>query len=484
MKFFPDRYTFISFGSLSIRWYAVLILGGAFIAYLVSLNEIKKRKNINPSDYSDMFIYTLWFGVIGARLWFCMFYNFNFYLSNPIEILKVYDGGLAIQGGIVAGFIFVYYYCKKHKWNLLVILDCLLPQVLIGQTTGRWGNFVNQECHGSEVSESYFSGILSFLKEGMHINGHYYEPLFFYESTLCALGWLLIYFVLRKKQNKRGDLAYCYLMWYGVVRFFIEARRTDSLYFGNLKMAMLTSVVFVLLGLLGYLGVIDKLFKKKKPSIIFDMDGTLIDTTPSIIAAYEALFEKYDDINNFTREKRAEVLGPALRDIFPKYFPGIEYDVLYEDYKNRQNEVSAKLNKPMANVPEVLKTLHEQGYKIAVLSTRKHDGCLQLLKDFNLDGYVDAICGLEDVITLKPDPEGIYKIVANKGFNASDVIVVGDSPMDIDCGKNYNAFTVAYLSNPDKSEAILNAKANKNITDIIEVLDIVKENHNFTYDLK
>lgn len=484
MKFFPDRYTVISFGSLSIRWYAVLILTGAFVAYLVAANEIKKRKNISVSDFGDMFIYTLWFGVVGARIWFCLFYNFNFYISNPIEILKVYDGGLAIQGGIVAGFIFVYLYCKKHKWNLLIILDCLLPQVLIGQAFGRWGNFVNQECHGGEVSESYFAGILSFLKDGMHINGHYYEPLFFYESTLCAFGWALIYFILRKKQNKRGDLAYCYLMWYGVVRFFIEARRTDSLYIGNLKMAMVTSVAFVILGLLGYVGVIDKLFKKKKPSIVFDMDGTLIDTTPSIIAAYEGLFEKYDDINNFTRERRAEVLGPALRDIFPKYFGDIDYDVLYKDYKARQDEVSPKLNKPMANVPEVLKTLHEEGYKIAILSTRKHDGCLDLLKDFNLDGYVDEICGLEDVVNLKPDPEGIYKIVNNKDFNASDVIVVGDSPMDIGCGKNYNAYTVAYLNNPDKSEAILAAKANKNITDIIELLDIVKQEQNFTYDLK
>lgn len=484
MKLFPDRVTFLQIGNLSIRWYAVLILTGAFIAYLVSVNEIKKRKNINVSDYADMFIYTLWFGIIGARLWFCIFYNLPFYLKNPINIIRVWDGGLAIQGGIVAGFIYVYFYTKKRKIDLLVLLDCLLPQVLIGQASGRWGNFINQECHGGEVGEAYFDGILSFLKSGMYINGHYYEPLFFYESTLCFIGWILIYFVLRKKQNKRGDLAYAYLMWYGLIRFFIEYRRTDSLYIGNLKMAMVTSVLFIIVGVLGYIGVIDKYLKKKKPTVIFDMDGTLINTTPSILAAYEALFEKYDDVKNFTRERRAEVLGPALRDIFPKYFPGIDYDELYEVYRTRQSEVAPKVNSLMPNVSEVLNTLHEQGYKVAILSTRMHNGCLELLKTYGLENCVDEICGLEDVEELKPNPEGIYKIVANKDFNATDVIMIGDSPMDIKCGQNYGAYTIGYINNPDKSEIMFEAKANKNITDIGEVLEIVKENHYFTYNLK
>ena len=487
VNFFPNRQTLLSldFGSnLDIRWYAVLILLGAFFTFLVSRYEFKRAKYTDLEFFESLFIYTLWAGIIGARLWFCAFYNFNYYLNNPAAIIRIWDGGLAIQGGLVVGAIFAFAYSKKHKYPFLKILDIILPNVLIGQAFGRWGNFLNQECHGGEVAETYFDGILSFLKQGMYIDGHYYEPLFFYESMLCIIGWAIIFFILRKRQNRRGDLAYCYLMWYGAIRFFIEARRTDSLMIGNFKMAQLTSILFILVGTLGYIGIIRKFIKPSKPTIIFDFDGTLIDTSESIKEGYRECFRKFSNENLFTSKVQNEVLGPALRDIFPKYFPGIEYDVLYENYKNRQNEVSAKLNKPMANVPEVLKTLHEQGYKIAILSTRKHDGCLQLLKDFNLDGYVDAICGLEDVITLKPDPEGIYKIVANKGFNASDVIVVGDSPMDIDCGKNYNAFTVAYLNNPDKSEAILNAKANKNITDIIEVLDIVKENHNFTYDLK
>ena len=163
----------------------------------------------------------------------------------------------------------------------------------------------------------------------MYINGHYYEPLFFYESMLCILGWLIIFFILRKIQNRRGDLAYCYMMWYGVIRFFIEARRTDSLYFGNFKMAQLTSIVFIIVGLLGYLGVLRKVFKTNKPTLIFDFDGTLVDTSESIIEAYRECFRVYSKEELFTEEIKNEVLGPALRDLFPKYFPGYDYDTVY-----------------------------------------------------------------------------------------------------------------------------------------------------------
>ena len=484
MTFFPDRTTFLSFGNLSIKWYAVLIITGAFVAYLVSLKDIISRKSIKVDDFSDLFVYTLFAGVIGSRIWFCLFYDFSFYLSNPINIIRIWDGGLAIQGGLAGGFIYVYSFCKKNNISLLVLADCMLPNVLIGQAFGRWGNFINKECHGVEVSEAYFDGILSFLKDGMYIGGKYYEPLFFYESMLCIMGWALIHFVLKKNQNKRGDLTWCYLIWYGIVRFFIERTRTDSLYIGNIKMAMLTSVVFIVVGVLGYVDVLDKLFKKKKPTIIFDMDGTLIDTAPSIISAYEALFEKYDDIKNFTKERRAEVLGPALRDIFPKYFPGHDYDELYAVYRARQIEVSPKVNKPMNNVLTTLKSLHEDNYKIAILSTRSHDGIEELLKDHQLETYVDYICGLKDVDNLKPDPEGIFKIVKEKGFNASDVIMIGDSPMDIKCGQNYGAYTVGYINNLDKKDDMYKASANEYIEDISEVLNIVSKKQYFTYNLK
>ena len=486
MQFFPDEQTFLMFKigniSLDIRWYAVLILTGALITYLISKKDIKKVKYIDLDFFDSMAVYTLWVGIIGARLWFCIFYNFSYYMANPLEIIRIWDGGLAIQGGIVFGALFAYLYMKKNHYTFFKLADLILPNVLLAQAIGRWGNFVNKECHGAEVAESYYDGILSFLKQGMYINGHYYEPMFFYESILCILGWVLIYFVLKKYQNKRGDLVYGYLMWYGLIRFFIEGRRTDSLYLGNLKMAQLTSVLFLIIGLLGYLGFFERFIKKEKPTLLFDFDGTLVDTKQGIVEAYRALFKKYSDEAKFTDEVKQEIIGPALKDLFPKYFPGIDYDTLYVDYRKRQLEVSKTTNHPTPNSEQVLKQLHEEGYHIAIISTRSHEGIEEILKDFSLEGYIDDICGLRDVKNLKPDPEAIFKIVNKNGWNR-ECIMVGDSLMDINCGLNYGAYTVAYLDDPARSE-ILAKTANESITDMIDILEIVKKDIYFTYDKK
>ncbi len=486
ISFFPNEQTFllIKLGSLTldIRWYAVLIMFGAFLAYYFIKKLIKESKYFDLDFFDSFFVYTLWFGIVGARLWFCMFYDFSYYISHPLDIIRVWDGGLAIQGGLVFGAIFAYFYIKKHKHSFLKMLDMVLPNVMLAQAIGRWGNFVNKECHGIEVSEEYFNGVLSFLKQGMNINGHYYEPLFFFESILCFIGWILIYFVLRKRQNKRGDLAYAYLMWYGLIRFFIEARRTDSLYIGNFKMAQLTSIVFFIVGLLGYLGVLNKIIKKEKPTLIFDFDGTLIDTSKGIIEAYRALFKKYSDESKFTEEVQDEIIGPALKDLFPVYFPGIDYDTLYADYRKRQLEVSKLSNTPTPNSVEVLKTLHEQGYNIGIVSTRSKQGIEEILKDFNLQDYVDDICGVKDVEKLKPDPEGIFQLINRNNWN-KDCVMIGDSLMDMGCGNNYGAYTIAYLNNPKRSKELAE-NANVAITDMIEVLDILKKDIAFTYNEK
>lgn len=484
MKFFPNRETIVAFSiggfNFDIRWYAALILFGALIAYYVSKKEYKRAKYTDLDFFDSFFIYALWFGIIGARLWFCIFFDFKYYMQNPIAIIRIWDGGLAIQGGVVAGTIFAYIYCKVNKYPFMKMLDIVLPNALIGQCTGRWGNFVNRECHGAEVGAEYFDGILSFLKDGMLINGHYYEPLFFYESMLCLLGWLIIHFGLRKTQNKRGDLTYGYLMWYGIVRFFIEGKRTDSLMLGNIRMAQLTSILFIVIGLLGYFGLLNRIFKKKKPTIIFDFDGTLIDTSSSIIEAYRECFKVYSSVDKFTAEVQEEVLGPALKTLFPKYFPGYDYDTVYKTYRDKQIEVTPKLVKPLPNTVEVVRMLHEQGYKLGILSTRTTSGIKELLEMFGLTECFDDICGLNEVKNLKPDPEGIINLVNSNKWNR-DVVLVGDSMMDIGCGNNYGAYTVAYLNNPNRSKELAEV-ANETITDMSQLLDILNKSISFTYD--
>ena len=235
MTFFPDGKTFVQIGSFSIAWYAICIITGAFIAYKLGQYNFKKI-GYNKEILSDYF-----FGLMIAE--------------NPLEIIMFRHGGLAIQGGIFVGLIFSWWYFKKHKIDFMVAADAIMPGVLIAQALGRWGNFFNQEAYGGMVSLDFLKSLHlpNFIIEGMHINGYYYHPTFLYESIANIVGFLLIYFVIRKIQTKQGEQFFSYFIWYGIFRFFIEGLRTDSLYVMGLRTAQLVSIVFVIVGIAGYI---------------------------------------------------------------------------------------------------------------------------------------------------------------------------------------------------------------------------------------
>ena len=480
VKFFPSRTILVSFGNLTVTWYAALIMTGAALAYFISKYNMKKMKY--PDDYaSDLFTDILVVGILGARLWFCIFYDLGYYVAHPLEIFAIWNGGLAIQGGLVAALIYSYYFAKKRGLSFLRLADAVLPNVLLSQAIGRWGNFVNQECHGVVVDESYYDGILSFIKEGMCINGTYYEPMFFYESVLCIVGFVLIVFILKRHQNKRGDLAYAYLMWYGLIRFFIEGHRTDSLMFGPLKMAQLTSLAFIILGALGYLGLYNRFIKESKPTVLFDLDGTILDTQNGIIKTYHHIFEKYG--KEFTKEMETEVLGPSLVSIFTKYFDDKDPNELAEEYRIYNKEIFKSVNKPMDHAIDMLKVLKAEGYHTGVVSTKYHDVVKMNLELYDMNQYIDDIVGADEVKKDKPDAEGINLILKRNKWYRDGLIYVGDSVTDIAAGKNAGAYTVGYYFNPNKKDKLNEASANEYTDDLSDILKTVKKDIYFTENL-
>ena len=223
MRLFPSFNTFIEIGPLSIQWYAVCILTGAAIAYFLGQYHFKKL------GYSKEILSDYVFGLLFV--------------------------GLAIQGGLITGLIYSCFFFKKRNISFLVAGDAIMPGVLIAQACGRWGNFFNQEAYGSAVDLSFLKALHlpQFIIDKMYIHGQYYQPTFLYESLGCVIGFLIIFFIIRKYQQKQGIQFFTYFIWYGVIRFFIEAFRTDSLYVFGLKTAQLVSIVFVIVGLIGFI---------------------------------------------------------------------------------------------------------------------------------------------------------------------------------------------------------------------------------------
>ena len=231
----------IEIGNIKIYWYSIMILLGVILGYILIVKESKKY-NISKEKISDMIFYTMIIGILGARIYYVIF-NLKYYLSNPLDIIKVWEGGLAIHGGIIAGSLYIIYYTKKNQINTLKIFDICAPGLLIGQAIGRWGNFFNGEAHGPITTLKHLKDmhIPNFIINGMKINGNYYVPTFLYESIWCILGLILILIIRRLKIIKNGQITSFYLIWYGIGRFLIETLRTDSLMLNTLKQAQIIS---------------------------------------------------------------------------------------------------------------------------------------------------------------------------------------------------------------------------------------------------
>lgn len=244
----------IDLGFIKIYWYSVIILIGIIIGISLIIKEAR-RVNISTVLISDLCFFVIPFSIIGARLYYVIF-NFEIYKNNLLEILKIWEGGLAIYGAIIAGAFFIIYYCKKKQINILKTLDLFAPSLILAQAMGRWGNFFNQEAFGPATTRIFLERLHlpKFIIDGMYINGTYYQPTFLYESIWCLIGFIMLLLIRYiSKNNKSGNITFIYFIWYGIGRFLIETLRTDSLYLGIYKISQIVSIILIIIGIIGLL---------------------------------------------------------------------------------------------------------------------------------------------------------------------------------------------------------------------------------------
>lgn len=213
--------------SFEIAWYGVIIACGFLLAAIYVLRRAPSF-GIKRDNVYDMIICAIVAGVIGARLYYVVF-NWTDYFG-PDSTLSVFDtrgGGLAIYGGIIGGALAVFIYCKIKKQSVGSFFDLGGLGLLIGQTAGRWGNFINREAFGGETTVPWRMGLTT-------ASGTIYvHPTFFYESLWNLIGLVILHFYSKKHRKYEGQIFLFYAAWYGLGRFFIEGLRTDSLYLGG-----------------------------------------------------------------------------------------------------------------------------------------------------------------------------------------------------------------------------------------------------------
>ncbi|HHY26569.1 MAG TPA: prolipoprotein diacylglyceryl transferase [Desulfitobacterium dehalogenans] len=242
---------------LDIAWYGAIIAFGIIIGVWLAGREAE-RQGIKGEMIFDFLIIVLPLAIIGARAYYVIFEWAN-YVDNPMRIFAIREGGLAIYGGVIGGFIGALIFAKINRFPLLRLTDMVVPSLILGQAIGRWGNFVNQEAFGNLVTNPN----LQFFPYAVFIErlGEWHQATFFYESmwNLCIFA-VLIYF--RKRTKFTGQLLATYFMGYGLGRFWIEGLRTDSLYLiPGLRASQALSLILIIVGILMFV-FRKKLFKE------------------------------------------------------------------------------------------------------------------------------------------------------------------------------------------------------------------------------
>ena len=228
--------SFFTLGSFNVHFYGVIIALGLVLAVVYAMRR-RQQFGFSEDDILDGVLCIVPFAVLCARLYYCAF-EWDMYKANPISILYIWEGGLAIYGGVIGAAIGLVVYTRFKKISLPALLDLVALGFLIGQAIGRWGNFMNREAFGAATE--------TFLRMGL-FNSHtgafeYYHPTFLYESLWNVVGFLLLHFLSKKRQYD-GQIALGYVVWYGLGRTFIEGLRMDSLMLGNFRVSQLLAAI-------------------------------------------------------------------------------------------------------------------------------------------------------------------------------------------------------------------------------------------------
>ena len=236
----------LSLGPFQIHWYGVIIGAAIALGLYLAIKESNKR-GLEKDLFTDLLLWAIPIAILSARAYYVIF-EWNYYAQNPSQIIAIWKGGLAIHGALIGSIITAYVFTKKRGVSFWKVADIAAPSLILGQAIGRWGNFMNQEAHGGEVTRQFLEGLFlpDWIINQMYINEVYYHPTFLYESIWNLVGLVLL-LLLRRVNLRQGEIFLTYLIWYSVGRFFVEGLRTDSLMLTEgIRMAQMISVVLII----------------------------------------------------------------------------------------------------------------------------------------------------------------------------------------------------------------------------------------------
>ena len=447
MIWFPDLSTIVSVGGITIKWYAFTLVLGCIVGYLY-LSQAMKAHGYKQAVSDDLLVLILVSGIVGGRI-FWVLENMKNYSLYAWYVFAIGDGGIDILGSLQAISLVILLYGKKHHLSFRRTMDVVSTALLLTITIARVGRALEL-------------------------------PSVWYCVGINIFEFLIIYCVMRTYSplRRRGDAFAVMFMLTGFDRLAAMAFHWDPLAVRNFPSCIVVEVIGILLW--SY----SRFFDKRKPVVLFDFDGTIMDSEQMIIGCFAYLFQKYGNIKDFTKEVQQEVFGPPLRDELKKLFPDQNTDVLMKEYTEFQKSLPGRhLVSTLPHVEEVLKELKKKGYVVAIVTSRLSESCETWVEDLEIEEYIDLVVGTERYRHAKPKPDGIIETCEMLNVSHDSVMYVGDNVSDVQAGKNAGVYTVGFITNEEKREKIEAEKPNATISDIKELLTLLDAKHAWSNDL-
>lgn len=255
-------------GGIQVHWYGIIIASAVVLATILAVQEAKRRR-IDPDSIYDLILWALPVAIITARMYYVIF-EWGYYQNHVDEIVRVWDGGIAIYGALIGAGIVVYLFCRANWIPVWLMLDIIAPVLIMAQGIGRWGNFMNQEAFGRITSLTFLQSLHlpHFIIQQMLIDGAYRQPTFLYESLWDILGFIVLMSLRHKKHLfKQGEVFFSYVIWYAFGRFFVEGMRTDSLMLLGIRVSQWLSVI-LFIGAIGILVFRRKSMRERLPDYL------------------------------------------------------------------------------------------------------------------------------------------------------------------------------------------------------------------------
>ncbi len=441
MRFFPDSSTLLTIGSFALRWYAVTLILGIIAAYLL-MSKGMKDHGYDVDTVDEMLVLCMIGGIVGGRL-FWVLENLSEYMKYIPYIFAVSDGGFDVLGAAIGISAMMMYYCVRRKMSTLRTTDVIMPALLLFMVIARIGRS--------------FANVTVWFANGLDL-----------------IGFIVLYFFVRPyhEGRRRGDVAAAGFMWIALTRLICMVMKWDP----TARNVLLPAAVTELFGILLY--VIVHRRRPTKPIVLFDLDGTIMDTRSMVIQCFKYLYMKYNDPLNFTKEKRNLVFRVPLKEALEQLFPDQDPDMLAEEYRKYQSSFSWSDSVSLyPNVKTTLDELWQNGYLLGIVSTRLTSSCESWLRQLDLSHCFGTILGRDQYENPKPEPGGILYAGKKLKRGHDSCVYVGDGLNDIRSAKAAGVYSVAFISDPSKKEALEELKPNRVITDMSELLEILQENH-------